>query len=260
MARSGYSDNEIIAETEKRHLASGVDANMEKALLDNAVPAALIARLKAPNLQSSPKDEAKLAAEAAMQRAATLQREQTEANLLQRRREESAALAGAAAARENVLRLLDGKLVHLEASAVTAYSATSLRDVRLFAFYFVSNRTPECRTVTPILVEWYRKTKAAHPEFEMIFVSDDRSEMTMTEDLRKFAVPFPAVRFDALRDTALGPFIGSPTPWLAAVSRAGVPVTKNLESRQFTDPGEVMQAIDYVLGELQKPGAKLKGE
>jgi nucleoredoxin len=256
MARGGYAEDEIIAEVQKRRLAMPINEAIEKALRDGGIPATLIARLKDKSFQPTPEHEAMLA----QQKAATREHEQAEAELLTRRRADATALANSAASRENVVRVLDGKLMSLQGSQLRPYSTSNLRDVRLFAFYFGSNCSPTCREATPAIVEWYRTTKAAYPDFELIFVSSDRSALTMAEDVRKYSMPFPVVRFDAVNDQAIQQFGGNPTPWLGAVSRAGAPVTKNIGEKRFIEPGEIMQGITFVLGEMKKPGARLNGE
>ena len=256
MVRGGYAESEIVAEVQKRRLSAPIDAAVEKALRERGVPAALITRLKDRSFLPTPEHEAALA----QQQSAALAREQAESQLVEQRRAQAAALAKAAAARENVMKLLDGKLMSLHGSELRPYPASNLRDVRVFAFYFGSNWSPACREATPVIVEWYRATKAANPDFELIFVSSDRSALTMTEHVRKHAMPFPVVRFDAVNDAGIQQFGGNPTPWLGAVSRAGAPVTKNIGEKRFIDPGEIMQGLAFLLAEMRKPGAKLNGE
>jgi hypothetical protein len=102
--------------------------------------------------------------------------------------------------------------------------------------------------------------KAAHPEFELIFVSQDRSEITFNENLRKNAMPWPGVRYSDVRDAGVNRFAGSSIPWLVGVTRAGDPVTKNAADKQYIEPATIMQAIEAVLADLGKPGVKLRGE
>ncbi len=260
MARSGYSEAEIFAEVQKRHFATPIDAAMEKAMLDGGTPAALIAKLKAGNFVLTADQQIAFARRQAEERAAVMQREQNEALLLQQRREDAAALSNSANSRDNIQRMLDGRLVRLQASEIVPFSASSLRDVRLYAFYYSAGWCGPCRKTTPVLAEWYRKVKAAHPEFELIFVSNDKSDITFAEYMRKNAMPWPAVRFADVQDAAVNRFAGKSIPWLSVVSRAGVPLTKNAEGGAYADPDQTMQAIDTMLADLQKPGAKLKGE
>jgi nucleoredoxin len=260
MARSGYAESEILAEVQKRHFAAPIDAAMEKAMLDGGAPAALIAKLKATNFVLAPEQQAALARKASLERAATMEREQHEELFLAQRRAEAASLASSAAARDNIQRLLEGRLVRLQSSEVVPYSASNLRDVRLYAFYYSASWCGPCRKATPKLIEWYRRTKPAHPEFELIFVSNDQTEVGMADYMRKDAMPWPAVRYSETRDPALKQFAGESIPWLVAISRAGQPMSQNGIDKKYIDPDEMMQGIDFLLAELQKPGAKLKGE
>ena len=256
MVRGGYAESEIIAEVQKRRLSAPIDGAVEKALLERGVPAALITRLKDRNFLPTEDHQAMLA----QQRSATLAHDEAESQLVEQRRAQAAALAKAAAARDNVMKLLDGKLMSLHGSELQPYPTSNLRDVRVFAFYFGSNWSPACREATPAIVEWYRTTKAANPDFELIFVSSDRSALTMAEDVRKYAMPYPVVRFDAVNDEGIQQFGGNPTPWLGVVSRAGAPLTKNIGEKRFIDPGEIMEGLEFLLAEMRKPGARLNGE
>lgn len=260
LARSGYSDEEIVAEVQKRHFAVPIDAAMEQAMFNGGASKTLIAKLKAGNFVLSPEQQIALARQAAEQRAAAMQREQSESAMLDRQRADAAALANSANARDNIQRLLDGKLVRLQASEIVPYSASYLSDVRMYAFYYSAGWCGPCRKTTPVLAEWYRKTKAAHPEFELIFVSGDRSDITFADYMRKNTMPWPAVRYSDVRDPAINQFGGKSIPWLSVVSRTGTALTKNAAGGAYTDPEQIMQAVDTFLADLAKPGAKLKGE
>jgi hypothetical protein len=48
---------------------------------------------------------------------------------------------------------------------------------------------------TPKLVEWYNKFKPAPPDFELVFVSSDRSEEAMQAYIKGDKMPWPAVAF-----------------------------------------------------------------
>ena len=260
MARSGYSEAEIFAEVQKRHFAAPIDAPMEKVMIEGGAPVALVAKLKAGNFVLTADQQIAIARQAAEQRASALQREQTEALLLQQKREQAAALANSASSRDTIQRMLDGKLVRLQASVIVPVSTSNLGDVRLYAFYYSAGWCGPCRKTTPVLAEWYRKTKAAHPEFELIFVSNDKSDITFAEYMRKNTMPWPAVRFSEVRDPAVNQFSGKSIPWLSVVSRSGAALTKNAAGGEYSDPEAVMQAVDTFLADLAKPGAKLKGE
>ena len=254
MARSGYTETEIFAEVQKRHFATPIDATMEKAMLDGGAPAALVAKLKAGNFVLTAEQQIALARQAAEQRTAAMQREQSETLLLQQQRDQAAALANSVNSRDNILKLLDGKLVRLQASEIVPFSTSNLRDVQTYAFYYSAGWCGPCRKTTPVLAEWYRRTKTAHPEFELIFVSNDRSDITFADYLRKNAMPWPAVRFSDVRDPAVNQFAGKSIPWLSVVSRAGVALTKNAAGGEYTEPEQIMQAVDTFFGRSREAG------
>lgn len=260
LARSGYTDDEIIAEVQKRHFAAPIDAAMELAMFNGGATKALIAKLKSGNFVLTAEQQIYLARQAAEQRTAAMEREQSESAMLQRQRDQVAALANSANSRDNIQRLLDGRLVRLQSSEIVPYSASNLSDVRMYAFYYSAGWCGPCRKTTPVLAEWYRKTKAAHPEFELIFVSNDKSDITYANYMRKNAMPWPAVRYSDVRDPAVNQFAGKSIPWLSVVSRAGVALTKNAAGGEYTDPEQIMQAVDTFLADLARPGAKLRGE
>ena len=260
LARSGYTDDEIIAEVQKRHFAVPIDAAMEQAMFNGGATKGLIGKLKSGNFVLTAEQQIHLARQAAEQRTAAMEREQSESAMLQRQRDQAAALANSANARDSIQRLLDGRLVRLQSSEIVPYSASNLSDVRMYAFYYSAGWCGPCRKTTPVLAEWYRKTKAAHPEFELIFVSGDRSDITYADYMRKNAMPWPAVRYSDVRDPVVNQFAGKSIPWLSVVSRSGVALTKNAAGGEYTEPEQIMQAVDTFLADLARPGAKLKGE
>ena len=156
--------------------------------------------------------------------------------------------------------MLFRSLVRLQASEIVPFSTSNLRDVRVYAFYYSAGWCGPCRKTTPVLAEWYRKVKAAHPEFELIFVSGDKGEIAYADYMRKNAMPWPAVRYSDVHDPAVNQFAGKSIPWLVVVSRSGAALTKNAEGGAYAAPEQIMQAVDTILVELEKPGAKLKGE
>ena len=49
----------------------------------------------------------------------------------------------------------------------------------------------------------------AHPNFELIFVSEDHNEAAMLDYMKEMAMPWPAVRFGDLQHDGRGTFKGS---------------------------------------------------
>ena len=72
----------------------------------------------------------------------------------------------------------------------------TLEKKKLFALYFSAHWCAPCRKFTPQLVEFYNRVAPQHPEFELVFVSDDRSPFGMETYMRD--MPWLAIDFSKL--------------------------------------------------------------
>ena len=50
------------------------------------------------------------------------------------------------------------------------------------------------------LVDYYNRVAALHPEFEIVFVSADRSGPAMEAYMRDMQMPWPAVKFEKIAE------------------------------------------------------------
>jgi nucleoredoxin len=107
----------------------------------------------------------------------------------------AAAAAPDKAATGKVLAPLVNQLVYLKGSTLLPLPAASLSGVRFVAVYYSAHWCPPCRAFTPELVSAYKSIKAAHPEFELIFVSSDRDEESMKAYMRETAMTWPTLSF-----------------------------------------------------------------
>jgi len=103
--------------------------------------------------------------------------------------------------------LIEGKLISANGSPFDFPANASLASIRYYAIYYSAQWCPPCHAFTPILVQWYNKFKPSHPNFELIFVSEDRNEAAMLDYMKEMAMPWPAVRFSDLKHD--GGFKGS---------------------------------------------------
>ena len=69
------------------------------------------------------------------------------------------------------------------------------KNVEYYAFYFSAHWCPPCRKFTPKLVDFYDKNKSDEQNFEIIFVSADRSAKDMLEYMRWGKMGFPALNY-----------------------------------------------------------------
>lgn len=96
---------------------------------------------------------------------------------------------------------LAGKLVEVKGSRLAPLPRDQIAPTRYVAFYYSAKWCPPCRAFTPELVATYKKIKAKHPEFELIFVSSDQDEASMKDYMKDYDMPWPALEFDAKAST-----------------------------------------------------------
>lgn len=98
---------------------------------------------------------------------------------------------------EGLAELLPAKLTNAAGEEVTLESLQG----KIVALYFSAEWCPPCRAFTPGLVR-FRNQHA--DEFEVVFVSSDRSAADMAKYMTNYNMPFVAVPFDAPQRAALG--------------------------------------------------------
>ena len=140
--------------------------------------------------------------------------------------------------------------MRLDGDQLKPFDAQQLKDVRLFAIYNSAMWCGPCRKFTPKLVEYYKRVKAQHPEFEIIFLSGDRDEFNMGSYMRSDHMPWPALRYGA-QGELLNLYCGHSIPWLVCISADGRPLTKNGEDKKYIAPDEIISAIDYMLAQMK---------
>lgn len=91
-----------------------------------------------------------------------------------------------------VLSVLGNSLHAKEDGKTISTTADSLKG-KYVAFYFSAHWCPPCRQFTPIFCELYKVLKAQGKEFEVVFVTGDRSEadfQSYYDHMPWMAVPF----------------------------------------------------------------------
>lgn len=249
LVRMRVPEQEIIRDLEKRRLLAPLDAASEQQLIKNGASAGLIQRLKtgsyavssqeATTLQQREMDrQALIAEEKASDAAAFAAREQ------QQRQQVSGPVA------DTMRRMFDGKLVRMENGDLRSYSADELRNTRYYALYYSAYWCGPCRKFTPQLVEFYKRFKAQHPDFEVIFISSDYNPGSMQAYMKSAGMPWPAVKYEQI-DKSLRSMAGSGIPWLGIYDAAGQPVSSNGTTKQWVDPSLVLRAFEQAMPQPQ---------
>lgn len=108
---------------------------------------------------------------------------------------------------------------------------------KVLGLYFSAHWCPPCRAFTPVLANFYRTLRAAgRTDFEIVFVSSDRSEA----EFREYAGSMPWLSLDYARrdvkDALAGAFSVSGIPTLVWLNHDGTPITLDGRKKVVEDP------------------------
>jgi nucleoredoxin len=249
MLRAGYSSNSLIQELSARHFADTVDETKEKALVKAGASAELIAALKSGAYSLSPEQTA--AAQEQIVAQAQHRAEQAEvaqkfeaayqADVLRKRTAKPTNLntGGTAAVSEflkgDLVQVRNGESVHMDDAAIS--------NKKLIAFYFSAQWCGPCRKFTPQLVDYYKRVAPEHPEFEIVFYSEDHSLFAMEKYMREENMPWPAIDFSKLKEKGvLAKNAGNGIPALVLVDSTG----KMISSSENIGPQKVLADLDAI--------------
>lgn len=249
LLRQQTAETEIIKEVSQRKLLLPLNEEAVAELKNSGATDALITSLKAPGMALT---QAQLQAEAnRLKKQGELtakkiaETEAAHAALEKQKRNPTAVVPSTL----NLHEMLDGRLIRNDDGIIRNIEAADIQEARIFAFYHSAMSNGQSRAFTPVLVSAYKEIKATYPEFEIIFVSNDRDEFNMKRYIKDYKMPWPAVRFDAI-DASVQQWAGSSIPWLAAVNEKGHPLTLNAKDKQYSDPVKVLDAIRYILKQM----------
>jgi nucleoredoxin len=126
------------------------------------------------------------------------------------------------------------------------YNSARLAGVKYLAYYYSASWCAPCRVFTPELIKFYRDFKAAHPDFELIFVNMGHSEADMAGYMKTDATPWPAIKFSDLDDPELADVMGycsEAIPCLVLLNGEGKVLTAPFHGDDYTNPHLVIDAI-----------------
>jgi thiol-disulfide isomerase/thioredoxin len=243
MLRSGYSSAGILAEIARRGALDPLDAATKKTLLEFGATAQLISALETGTFKI---DGA--AAELALQQAAEasarqeVQTEQTFRDATTVLREQ-----GAQSTDASIMRGLRDKLIVCRDGAVSRADDPGLENKKLIALYFSAHWCAPCRKFTPQLVDYYNRVEPQHPEFEIIFVSCDRSRFNWETYMRDNKMPWPAIDYDQLSGLgSLRQIGGSGIPSLVLLDGTGHVLSSSFEGDKYFGPQKVLADLQKI--------------
>ena len=251
MLRSGYSSNAVRQELSTRHFAEKLDAEKEKTLIQAGASAELITALKSGTYSLSP-EEMTIAqqqiADQTKRRAAEAARSRQFDSLYQSQIARERATARLQAPSANALReLVKGDLVSLRNGALGHFDDEELEKKKLIALYFSAHWCAPCRKFTPQLVDYYNRVATQHPEFEIVFVSFDKSQFAMETYMREASMPWPAIDFPKLGGKeAIRKYAGAGIPCLVLVDATGKVISGTYAGAQYLGPAKVLGDLDAI--------------
>jgi nucleoredoxin len=157
-------------------------------------------------------------------------------------------------------RVLAGKLVRLEGAALRPVAADRLARVKFYAIYFSAGWCPPCREFTPGFIDAYGKIREIYPEFETVFVSNDKSPAEMFAYMRDDRMTWPAVRWDQVRGLKeINRYAGSGIPCLVLVDADGKVLSDSYRLGRYVGPDAVLEDTWKLLKEYRRKNPRVKG-
>jgi nucleoredoxin len=250
MLRSGYSSDAVEHEVAARHFIGTLDASGEKNLAQAGASPALVNGLKsgacAIPASESGAVQAELAAKA-QSRARQLEESRKLDTLYQARlaQTRNAPPADAATKTIAIASLVKGDLINSRNGLLRPHLDAEFEKKKLIGLYFSAHWCAPCRKFTPNLVAYYNKNAAAHPEFEILFVSFDKSAAAMEGYMRDLQMPWPALGFDkASGNEALKKYAGASIPCLVVVDENGKVIFDSYAGKNYRGPEAVLSDLD----------------
>lgn len=255
MLRSGFSSEDLLREIAQRRLTDAPDQATKKSLVEFGASPRLLSALEsgafqvdAATAERTREEETKaLAAQEAEAEKAF--RHATEVLKEQRSRPVVRPSLGG-----SLVSLLKDKLVRCHDGTIQAADSSALESKKLVAFYYSAHWCPPCRKFTPQLVDYYNRVAAEHPEFELVFVSFDKSRFNWETYMRDTKMPWLAIDFDQLGSFAqLKQLGGESIPSLLVVDDQSRVVASSYDGQSYLGPQNALATLDKIFAEAGSP-------
>lgn len=165
-------------------------------------------------------------------------------------KEKPNASGGITRANSPVAQMLEGKLVR-PADRKGAFIDAPLSDTatpKYYAFYYSAHWCPPCRQFTPKLVQFYNQMKRSGADFEIIFISADRSKRQMYQYMKGDGMAWRAVDFEKGKGSYdIMKYSGSGIPCLVFIDHKGKVLSDSYRNGNYVGPYRVLEEMEKVL-------------
>ena len=251
MLRAGYSSGAVLQELSARRFADKLDSAKETMLTQAGAVPELISAMKNGTYSVPPEEasaaKAQLAAEA-KRRATQAEASRKFDTLYQSQLVQQRASARPPVSTGNFIQpLVKGDLISWHNGGLVRFDDEALEKKKLIALYFSAHWCPPCRKFTPQLVEYYNRVAPQHPEFEIIFVSFDRSQFAMETYMREANMPWPAIDFAKVPGKeAIRKYAGEGIPCLVLLDVNGKVISDSFAGKEYLGPAKVLTDLDAI--------------
>jgi thiol-disulfide isomerase/thioredoxin len=156
------------------------------------------------------------------------------------------------ALRSSLSVLRDGRIVDFDGGASP--------EPEFYVVYFSAHWCPPCRLFTPRLVDLYAKLKkvpSIADRFEVIFVSDDRTEFDQWNYVKLAGMPWPFLKYSALGNSrVIERWAGEGIPDLVVLDREGRLIFNTYKGSQYLGPEDPLQRFCNLVGQLNPRSPK----
>jgi nucleoredoxin len=251
MLRSGYSSEDVLREIAQRRVTDRPDPATKKSLVDFGASPRLLSVLESGEFQvdtataeRAREEETKASAQQEAEAEKTF-RHATEVLKEQRSRPVMRPSLGG-----SLVSLFKDKLVRCRDGTIQAADSSALESKKLIAFYYSAHWCAPCRKFTPQLVDYYNRVRAEHPEFELIFVSFDKSRFNWETYMRDTKMPWLAIDFDQLGGFAqLKQLGGESIPSLLVLDDQSQIVASSYDGQGYVGPQSALATLDKIFAQ-----------
>jgi nucleoredoxin len=257
MLRSGYSLPTIEAELATRHFADQLDEAKRKELIKAGATTQLLDAIESGKFVV-PKEELEKARQKmedqARERALMAERAKRNDTLYQNQLLKQRARVVRQGSTDAIAGVAKGNLVRLQNGNLVSCYDEELAPKQIYGLYFSAHWCGPCRKFTPQLVAYYNQIARDHPEFEIIFVSADKSADSMATYMRESGMPWPAIEYNKLANVpTLQKYAGKGIPDLVIVDASGKVLADSYISGKYVGPARVLDDLSAIFARGSSP-------